>query len=504
MRALRTLFLGVTLVVTPEAFALPPVTATGGAAYAAENSPAPPSAESAAGQSASPQASSNAQNLGNPSPSGQEFSAPAHDTPTAPRPGPLPLASPISHSAQCPALALPPHVQRLCAEATAQLEALHKAAARLPNRRDIRMGIADTDERAALAAELYTPLIENEHAAAGTAQTTGAQSVTVTLLARPDAAETLLRLLRNPDVLVLRRLLLADMTQSLALARPIADELAAAEAPAQAASRANLAPGSGGSWYVAKVTPPGQLEQHAPLPVMPDAQQEAAYQRAQARADTLATEIAACLAGLDALRLSPEGWLTSADTMPMLENAAAGLPRSAALQLLLAEAQLQAGLPQRSIHSCSAALDLAPGLARGRYIRALAHWRLQQMALAEDDLSAALNTTDETFLRTPDRVRMLRARGALRMLRNNAEGMCSDLTAACALGDCEGLAAARNQQLCVGQPDTDANARPNTLPAPNQASVTDPAPDSLPDSAPDSGADTPAATPAQPTGKPAP
>ena len=182
------------------------------------------------------------------------------------------------------------------------------------------------------------------------------------------------------------------------------------------------------------------------MPIMPDAQHEAARQRAQAKADNLAVEISACLAAMDALRLSPEGWLTTAEAMPIPENAAADLPRSAAVRLLLAEAQLQAGMPQRSIYSCSAALELAPTLARGRYIRALAHWRLQQMALAEDDLSVALNTADEAFLRTPDRVRMLRARGALRMLRNNAEGMCSDLTAACALGDCEGLAAARNKQ----------------------------------------------------------
>ena len=169
----------------------------------------------------------------------------------------------------------------------------------------------------------------------------------------------------------------------------------------------------------------------------------------------------------------------------LVEDFGGQVPSSrAALQLLLAEAQLQAGMPQRSIHSCSAALDLAPGLARARYIRALAHWRLQQMALAEDDLSAALNTTDEAFLRTPDRVRMLRARGALRMLRNNAQGMCSDLTAACALGDCEGLAAARNQLFCTGQPDADAPA----------------------DSATDSSASTPdsAPSPAQPTGRPAP
>ena len=437
MRARRTLFLGMTIAAMLGAFALPPVTATGGAAYAAENSPAPPA--------------------------GQE-NTPAEDSSAASKPGSLPLISPISYSAQCAATPLPPHVQRLCAEATAQLEALHVAAARLPNRRDIRMGITDTGDRTALAAELYTPIIEGEHSTAGSAQSTGAQGVTVTLLARPDAAETLLRLLHNPDVLALRRLLLADMAQSLATAPQIAREYAEGES-----ARANLAPGSGGTWYVAKVTPPGELTQHPPAPIMPDAEHEAARQRAQAKADNLAAEITASLTALDALRLSPEGWLTTADALPALENAAADLPHSAAVLLLLAEAQLQAGMPQRSILSCSAALDLAPALARGRYIRALAHWRLQQMGLAEDDLSTALNTTDETFLRTPDRVRLLRARGALRMLRNNADGMCSDLTAACALGDCEGLAAARNQQFCTGQPAAEAppsQEAPSPAPSP--------------------------------------
>ena len=484
MRALRTLFLGMPIAAMLGAFALPPVIATGGAAYAAENSPAPPAGASTTGQSATLEPEGTSQGSSTDSAPGRDLTVPSDDTPSAPRPGPLPLASPISHSAQCPAAPLPPHLQRLCAEATAQLEALRTAAARLPNRRDIRMGVADAEERTALAAELYTPLIENDHTATGTAHSSGAQVVTVTLLARPDAAETLLRLLRNPDMLVLRRLLLADMAQNLALARQIASEFTAAEFTANGEARASLAPGSGGTWYVAKVTPPGQLEQHPPMPVMPDAQLEAAQQRARARADDLAEQITACLEALNALRLSPEGWLTSAESLPMLEKSATSLPRSAALQLLLAEAQLQAGMPQRSIHSCSAALDLAPGLARARYIRALAHWRLQQMALAEDDLSAALNTTDEAFLRTPDRVRMLRARGALRMLRNNAQGMCSDLTAACALGDCEGLAAARNQLFCTGQPDADAPA----------------------DSATDSSASTPdsAPSPAQPTGRPAP
>ena len=486
---MRTLFLGMSLAAMLEAFALPPVIATGGAAYAAENSPAPPPATTAVAQPQADQPKphqpdSALQGPAPAPPAAQDLATPFNDSPSAPRPGSLPLPSPISHSAQCPGTPLPPHVQRLCAEAAAQLEALHEAAARLPNRRDIRMGVADADERTALAAELYTPLIEGGHTAAGAAQTSDSPVVTVTLLVRPDAAETLLRLLRNPDVLALRRLLLADLAQGLSLARQVAKEFAAAESSAADAGRASHVPGSGGTWYVAKVTPPGQLEQHPPLPVMPDARQEAAQQRARDRADSLAAQITANLTALDALHLSPEGWLTTAESLPLLEKSADAMPRSAAMQLLLAEAQLQAGMPQRSIHSCSAALELAPGLARARYIRALAHWRLQQVALAEDDLSAALNTTDETFLRTPDRVRMLRTRGALRMVRNNAEGMCSDLTAACALGDCEGLAAARNHLFCTGQPEDHSPAGAATDPSA-------PAPDA-------------AASPAQPSGKTAP
>ena len=54
-------------------------------------------------------------------------------------------------------------------------------------------------------------------------------------------------------------------------------------------------------------------------------------------------------------------------------------------------------------------------------------------------------------------------KSAVRMLRSNEPGMCDDLGAACALGDCDGLAAARGQQMCLtsprqegGQPAADA------------------------------------------------
>lgn len=309
------------------------------------------------------------------------------------------------------------------------------------------MGITDFNEYTALAAELYTPLTEVDHAAAS--GDSGAQSMTVTLLARPDAAETLLRLLRNPDALKVRRLLLADLMTATANAQYVAQEVAAADALPGVGGSGDASPGSGGTWYIAKATPPGQLTQHPPMPTPEGIAREAAQQQARQKADALADTLAAAIAALDTLRLSPEGWLTSAESLAVLEKAAVSLPQSAATRLLLGEALLQAGMPQRSIVSCTAALELAPGFGRARYIRALAHWRLQQLALAEDDLSAVLEATTDAFPHTSDKVRLLRARGALRMLRSNEPGMCDDLASACALGDCEGLAAARGQQMCL-------------------------------------------------------
>lgn len=468
MRALRTLFSSLLLAALLGTFALPPVLLTGGAAYAAEHTPGPPAAVSAADKPATAgkgthgnAADNNPAESASPSSPAPDPLSPLENGPSASRPGPLPLPSPVLRSAHCPAAPLPPHAQRLCAEAAALLDALHTAAAALPNRRDIRMGITDFNEYTALAAELYTPLTEVDHAAAG--GDSGAQSITVTLLARPDAAETLLRLLRNPDALKVRRLLLADLMAATANAQQVAQEVTAADALPGAGGSGDAAPGSGGTWYIAKVTPPGQLTQHPPMPTPEGIAREAAQQQARQKADVLADTLAAAITALDTLRLSPEGWLTSADSLAALEKAAVNLPQSAAAQLLLGEALLQAGMPQRSIASCTAALELAPDLGRARYIRALAHWRLQQLALAEDDLSAALEATTNAFPHTSDKVRLLRARGALRMLRSNEPGMCDDLAAACALGDCDGLAAARGQQMCLtsprqegGQPEADA------------------------------------------------
>lgn len=176
----------------------------------------------------------------------------------------------------------------------------------------------------------------------------------------------------------------------------------------------------------------------------------------------------------DVRQLLPEaadGWLAGAQSMPLLEDLAERVPESALVRLLLAEARLCAGLPQQCMEAASAALRRAPDMTRARYVRALAHWRLQQLALAEEDLDAALRATPAPVGSAAHDARrrgILRARGALRMLRGNTEGMCEDLTAACALGDCEGLAAVRGRGQCLppdGLPDSATDSLPPRLPA---------------------------------------
>lgn len=152
------------------------------------------------------------------------------------------------------------------------------------------------------------------------------------------------------------------------------------------------------------------------------------------------------------LRNGEDGWLAGARDVPLLEGVTESVPESALVWLLLAEARLRAGLPQQCMEAASAALRRAPDMARARYVRALAHWRLQQLALAEEDFDAALRTAPAsvgTDSHDGRRRGILRARGALRMLRGNTSGMCEDLTAACALGDCEGLIAVRGRGQCL-------------------------------------------------------
>lgn len=162
----------------------------------------------------------------------------------------------------------------------------------------------------------------------------------------------------------------------------------------------------------------------------------------------------------EALAGADENWLASPDLALRLEHAALAVKDSPLLWLLLAEAVLQRDQPQRGVGACGRALELRPGLARARYIRALGYWRLQQLALAENDLSIILHGGPQ-----PHMAPWLRARGAIRKLRGNTDGMCEDFRAACLEGDCEGLEMAREQGACrdgerpAREPELTAEAR---------------------------------------------
>lgn len=105
------------------------------------------------------------------------------------------------------------------------------------------------------------------------------------------------------------------------------------------------------------------------------------------------------------------------------------------------EAQLRLDQPQHALESLNRALALQPDLARALYLRGLGHARLGRHALAEADMNAALRLASGT-------ADWLQSRGAVRMMRGDYGPMCEDLESACALGLCDGLAAARARKLC--------------------------------------------------------
>ena len=149
-----------------------------------------------------------------------------------------------------------------------------------------------------------------------------------------------------------------------------------------------------------------------------------------------------------ALALAPEGWLTSPNALAGLDLACRLAPDCAVAHLLLAEARVQRNLPQQAIDAVSQALRLWPELGRARYVRGFAHWRLQQLALAEDDFTVALQPQQAVPPQGPELARRLRARGAVRLVQQKIDAVCEDFERACALGDCDGLAHVREQGLC--------------------------------------------------------
>jgi hypothetical protein len=135
-------------------------------------------------------------------------------------------------------------------------------------------------------------------------------------------------------------------------------------------------------------------------------------------------------------------WRDPQSALVVLQQAAAWDQDYAPLRYLIGELLLQLDRPQDAIRELDGALALRPELAGALYTRGLAYLRLQLPTLAERDLNAAL-AQDSSY------AAWWRARGALRMIRNETGPMCEDFMQACAKGDCEGLAVARERGLCL-------------------------------------------------------
>lgn len=142
-----------------------------------------------------------------------------------------------------------------------------------------------------------------------------------------------------------------------------------------------------------------------------------------------------------------------------LRKLAQNAPDSPAIRLLLAESLLAESHFQQCVEEANKAMKLAgkytgehqyiwsmlrPGL---RAARALAQWHLNQLALAEEDLDAAILEAGKLLPKQKSRLHDLR--GALRITRGNQQGMCADFAEACRLGDCQNLARATRMGQCA-------------------------------------------------------
>jgi tetratricopeptide (TPR) repeat protein len=137
-------------------------------------------------------------------------------------------------------------------------------------------------------------------------------------------------------------------------------------------------------------------------------------------------------------------WRDPLEALSVLQLAVSLEPDYAPLQYLRGEILLQLDRPQDALAGLNKALELNPALAGALYARGLAYLRLQLPTFAERDFSAALE-------RDASNAAWWRARGALRMIRNEIAPMCKDFAEACARGDCEGLAVARERGLCLAE-----------------------------------------------------
>lgn len=484
LRALRALSFRAALTVTALVYcALPPAPVAGGLVLAAHAEEAGGTGQSLAGGMPYGQSAKKVADQALPSPALPVFSSDSVSASDAVVP---PLAD-IEHSELArERTPLNSAAARILAEGNARMSALAAAADALPNRRDIRMGAISADDRLALAAQLYRPTSRYHE--------NGAPAVTVLLQVRPEAAGNIAQALRSADLVQLRLRLLQETADLLQLmnARDPAENGAPKNGAGEGYRAGARGSGNLGNVYRAPVgmhdavnpAKPGEHGGDARKNALDEAFSGCAGAGAEpptaataapgtdfsdvSLADAVWTEkhwnkasrqLQALLQAQDSLEPDADGWLVPDGLLPQLEQVSARLPQSPGARLLLAEAQLRRGLPLQSIASCDAALALDSSLSRARYIRALGHWRLQQLALAENDLTSSLDDRHGFAPQGEDRARRLRARGTVRMQRRDMAGMCEDFGAACALGECEGLILARTQQYCLpsGSPETPAS-----------------------------------------------
>ncbi|MDD2501764.1 MAG: tetratricopeptide repeat protein [Geobacter sp.] len=96
---------------------------------------------------------------------------------------------------------------------------------------------------------------------------------------------------------------------------------------------------------------------------------------------------------------------------------------------------------QKAIADFDHAVRLAPVDAMVYYFRGKAHQALKQYQLATENY-------DQEILLKPDDVDIYQIRGLSHILANNQKAGCRDLQYACQLGECSGLEAVRQDNLC--------------------------------------------------------
>lgn len=351
------------------------------------------------------------------------------------------------------------------ARASAWLKAMARAQTSLPARR--KLALTDSGgQRLALVAQVYTAtalrLANNgwqEHSSMKRKSQAGGQpglvGVNLTLTPVADAAGAMDLALRNPEFLTMRLALVNETIRIVHIMESHWNERA--QAPGQTARQTGNKQLSENASPIATSQANGKGDKKsvdtdtATGPANDQARQKTGAGQIWLTADweRAGKRLEALWRVQSVLDLTPDGWFTAPAALPILENAARACPEMPVILLLLAEAQLQRDLPERSVATCTRIIGLAPAISRARYIRALAHWRLDQPALAETDLNAAINVGQGPKPQGDELARRYRARGALRLTRRNLEGMCADFLAACSLGDCDGYSSARKKGQCL-------------------------------------------------------